>query len=95
MLKKLAIQVIPFVHCPLYGDNLLYCTCSYNNSCDNDYYLFRPLKLTTPEFGKKWGSSSNEKKLKMATTNIQKPSDFMELMSNQFNFHPIEIISKL
>ena len=54
--------------------------------------LIRPLKLTTPEFGKKWGSSSNEKKLKMATTNIQKPSDFMELMSNQFNFHPIEII---
>ena len=53
----------------------------------------RPLETTTQEFGKKWGSFSYEKKLKLQCS-IKKPSEFMDLVKKRFNFHPIEIIGE-
>ena len=48
--------------------------------------------LTTGEFGKRWGSLSSEKKLKLSSASVKSPSDFMEVMKTSFNFHCIEII---
>lgn len=52
----------------------------------------RPFKMSTSEFGKKWGSFHNEKKTKIVINSIKNPSDFMQMMSTQMNFHAIEII---
>ena len=54
----------------------------------------RPLKISTAEFGKRWGSFHNEKKIKLSISSVKKPSEFMNLMSAQLNFHPIEIIGE-
>ena len=50
--------------------------------------------MSTAEFGKKWGSFHNEKKIKVVSNSVKKVPDFMNLMSTQFNFHAIEIIGE-
>ena len=55
--------------------------------------LFRPLKITTADFGKKWGTLAYEKKLKLSSsTSITVAQHFMDTMSSKFNFYPVEII---
>ena len=54
--------------------------------------FYRPLDIKTPEFGKKWGTLAYEKKLKLPTSKIKTPSEFMEIMKTRLNFHPVEII---
>ena len=55
---------------------------------------FRPLEITTQEFGKKWSSFSYEKKLKISSS-LKKPAEFMEAMEKLFNFYPIQVIGTL
>ena len=51
----------------------------------------RSWQITTAEFGKKWGSFTHEKKLKLKSS-IKKPAEFMTSMKEKLNFNPVEII---
>ncbi len=52
----------------------------------------RSWQITTAEFGKKWGSFTHEKKLKLPQSSIKKPAEFMATMKEKLNFNPVEII---
>ena len=52
----------------------------------------RPLEIKTPEFGKKWGTLSYEKKLKLPSSKVKTPAEFMQVLKTKLNFHPVEII---
>lgn len=53
--------------------------------------LFRPLKVSTADFGKKWGTLAYEKKLKLSVS-ITATQHFMDAMTSKFNLFPVEII---
>lgn len=50
----------------------------------------RPLVISTEEFGRKWGSLTYERKLKLQSS--LKPPELMDALRKKFNLHPIQLI---
>lgn len=53
---------------------------------------FRPKEISEKEFGQKWKAFHSEKKLKILSHSLKSTSDFMNMVSTQFNFYPVKII---
>ena len=52
------------------------------------------MKITTPEFGQKWGALAYEKRLKLSSSAVKKPAQLMEILKTKFNLYPVEVIGK-
>lgn len=84
-------SVLWHLHTSLWCDKV--CECMLSLSLILVLFLCRPLEITTAVFGKKWGTLTCEKKVKIPSS-LKTPAEFMERVKSKLNFHPVEVIGE-
>eukprot|EP00002_Diphylleia_rotans_P013246 TRINITY_DN2580_c0_g1_i14.p1 TRINITY_DN2580_c0_g1~~TRINITY_DN2580_c0_g1_i14.p1 ORF type:complete len:1005 (-),score=216.92 TRINITY_DN2580_c0_g1_i14:162-3176(-) len=56
----------------------------------SDY--IRPFALTTDAFGQKWGQSEFERRIRINTSSVTTPQEYLSKLEKNLNIHPIQII---